>query len=129
MKEFYTTGQGYVGVVYRVSLLDRPLAQTLFFYLFQVVCGTSSGFADCLSLFAILRFFAGAGNAGCLLVRYVYCMELVTTKHRTAAGFLCNIFVSLGFTTLSLFAYLIRDWRYLMLAVTIPAAPLIFFWK
>ncbi|XP_031557668.1 organic cation transporter protein-like [Actinia tenebrosa] len=93
------------------------------------VCGISSGFADCLSLFTLLRFFAGMANAGCLLARYVYCMELVTTKHRTAAGFLCNIFVSLGFTTLSLLAYLIRDWRYLMLAVTLPAAPLVFFWR
>lgn len=91
--------------------------------------GTASGFADCLSLFTLLRFCAGMANAGCLLVRYVYCMELVVTKHRTAVGFLSNIFVSLGFTTLSLLAYLIRDWRWLMTAVSLPAAPLLIFWK
>ncbi|EDO32796.1 predicted protein, partial [Nematostella vectensis] len=92
------------------------------------VCGTTSGFSNCLSLFILLRFVTGMANAGCLLVRYVFCMELISINHRTAVGFLTNIFVSLGFDMLSLLAYLIRDYQYLLLAVSLPAAPLVLFW-
>ncbi|KXJ28938.1 organic cation transporter protein [Exaiptasia diaphana] len=91
-------------------------------------CGVASGVADCLSLFALFRFGTGAACAGCLISRYVYCVELVVTKHRTAAGFISNIFVSIGFNLLALLAYLIRDWRHLMLAVSLPAAPLLVCW-
>ncbi|KAK3752716.1 hypothetical protein QZH41_018689, partial [Actinostola sp. cb2023] len=91
-------------------------------------CGVASALADCLSLFALFRFAAGAACGGCLVARYVYCVELVATKHRTAAGFICNIFVSFGFDLLALMAYLIRDWRHLMLAVSLPAAPLLICW-
>jgi len=67
-------------------------------------------------------------TAGCLLVRFVYCMEIIHINSRTAAGMVNNIFVSIGFSTLSLLGYLIRDWRYLMLAVSLPGAPLLMCW-
>ena len=94
----------------------------------QAACGITSAVANCLSLFALFRFGSGAACAGCLLVRYVYCVELVETKHRTAAGFVSNMFVSIGFNILALLAYLIRDWRHLMLAISLPAAPLLLCW-
>lgn len=91
----------------------------------QAACGTVSAVSDCLSLFALFRFGAGAATAGCLLVRFVYCMEIIHINNRTAAGMVNNIFVSIGFSTLSLLGYLIRDWRHLMLIVSLPAAPLL----
>ncbi|KAJ7333879.1 hypothetical protein OS493_015972 [Desmophyllum pertusum] len=94
----------------------------------MAACGTVSGVADCLSLFSLFRFGTGAATAGCLLVRFVYCMEIVHVNSRTAGGMVNNIFVSIGFSTLSLLGYLIRDWRYLMLAVSLPAAPLLLCW-
>lgn len=95
---------------------------------FQAACGTVSAVSDCLSLFSLFRFGAGMATAGCLLVRFVYCMEIIHINSRTAAGIVNNIFVSIGFSTLSLLGYFIRDWRYLMLAVSIPGAPLLFCW-
>ena len=94
----------------------------------QVVCGTVSGVADCLSLFSLFRFGAGAGCAGQLLVRYVYCMEMVVTAKRTAAGFVSNAFLSVGMLVLALLAFLIRDWRHLMLVSSLMSAPLMLFW-
>lgn len=94
----------------------------------MAACGTVSAVSDCLSLFSLFRFGAGMATAGCLLVRFVYCMEIIHINSRTAAGIVNNIFVSIGFSTLSLLGYFIRDWRYLMLAVSIPGAPLLFCW-
>lgn len=94
----------------------------------QAVCGTVSAVADCLSLFALFRVGAGAAAAGCLLSRFVYCMELSVTSNRTAAGFVSNIFMTVGYAILSLLAYFIRDWRHLMLAVSVPGVLLLFFW-
>ena len=94
----------------------------------QVVCGTVSALADCLSLFSLFRFGAGAGIACVLLVRYVYCMEMAVTSNRTAAGFVSNLFMSVGTILLALLAYLIRDWRHLVLAASLPSAPLLLFW-
>lgn len=96
--------------------------------LFQAVCGAVSAVADCLSLFALFRVGAGAAAAGCLLSRFVYCMELSVTSNRTAAGFVSNIFMTVGYAILSLLAYFIRDWRHLMLAVSVPGVLLLFFW-
>ena len=94
----------------------------------QGVGGTVSGVADCLSLFSLFRFVTGAATAGCLLVRFVYCMEIIQIDHRTTAGIVNNIFVSIGFCILSFLAYLIRDWRYLMLTVSLPGLPLLLCW-
>lgn len=95
---------------------------------FQAVCGTVSAVADCLSLFALFRVGAGAAAAGCLLSRFVYCMELSVTSNRTAAGFVSNIFMTVGYAILALLAYLMRDWRHLMLAVSVPGVLLLLFW-
>lgn len=98
------------------------------FFTFQAGCGTVSAVADCLSLFALFRVGAGTAAAGCLLSRFVYCMELSVTSNRTAAGFVSNIFMTLGYAILSLLAYFLRDWRQLMLAVSLPGALLLGFW-
>ena len=87
-----------------------------------------SAVADCLSLFSLFRFGSGAGNAGVLLVRYVYCLEMAVTADRTTAGFVSNIFTSVGFSVLALIAYLIRDWRYLLIATSLPSVLLLLFW-
>lgn len=91
-------------------------------------CGTVSALADCLSLFALFRVGAGAAAAGCLLSRFVYCLELSVTSNRTAAGFVSNIFMTLGYAILSMLAFFLRDWRHLMLAVSLPGTLLLGFW-
>lgn len=43
--------------------------------------------------------------------------------HRTVAGVLSSTFWTGGVMLLALVGYLIRDWRWLLLAVTLPCAP------
>ena len=93
-----------------------------------MVCGGVSALADCLSLFSLFRVGAGAAAAGLLLSRFIYCLELATTANRTNAGFVCNMFVTLGYAILTLLAWLLRDWRHLMLAVSVPWCLLLPFW-
>lgn len=89
----------------------------------------ASAVADCLSLFSLFRFFAGAGTIGCLLVRFVYCIEMVVTAHRSYIGMINMLFLTVGGCFLALLAYLIPNWRYLMLAVSLPGfLPLVAWW-
>lgn len=116
---------------YAFSSISDRLGRRIAVFLsiaFLAVCGAVSAVADCLSLFALFRVGAGAAAAGCLLSRFVYCMELSVTSNRTAAGFVSNIFMTVGYAILSLLAYFIRDWRHLMLAVSVPGVSLLFFW-
>lgn len=96
---------------------------------FQAVCGVVSAVADCLSLFSLFRFFAGAGTIGCILVRFVYCVEMVVTAHRSWVAIINMMFLSVGASLLCLLAYLIPNWRHLMLAVSLPGfLPLVAWW-
>ena len=115
-------------VVTRFTIYHKKKGNNLRLSQFQAVCGTVSAVADCLSLFALFRVGAGAAAAGCLLSRFVYCMELSVTSNRTAAGFVSNIFMTVGYAILALLAYLMRDWRHLMLAVSVPGVLLLLFW-
>jgi hypothetical protein len=46
--------------------------------------------------------------------------ELVGPSYRLYAGFLVQSAYSIGFMTLAIIAYLIRDWKYIELAITLP---------
>lgn len=50
-------------------------------------------------------------------------LEWLDVEHRTVAGVLSSTFWTGGVTLLALVGYLIRDWRWLLLAVTLPCAP------
>ena len=101
----------------------------MFRSLFQLVAGVASSFVHNIPLFAILRFIVGFGLTGVMLSLYIYGMELVGPKIRTAAGNMMY-FYSSGFQMLFiLIAYFLREWRMLLLVITVPAVLLFPFWK
>ena len=51
---------------------------------------------------------------------YVTGTELVGPSYRVLAGFLIQGFYSIGYMALSGVAYLIYDWRYIEVAITVP---------
>ena len=96
---------------------------------FQAACGVVSAVADCLSVFSLFRLLAGAGTIGCILVRFVYCIEMVVTAHRSWVGIINMMFLAVGSSLLCLLAYLVPNWRHLMLAVSLPGLlPLLAWW-
>lgn len=78
-------------------------------------------FATDLLTFMCLRFLAGASVGGLLAVSFTMIMELVGPSYRMMAGIALEQFWAVGALILALLAYLIRDWRYLNLAVSLPA--------
>ncbi|VDI60148.1 Hypothetical predicted protein, partial [Mytilus galloprovincialis] len=74
------------------------------------------------SFFVFIPFYIlqGASQTGLFLVAYTMGTELVGPSYRLHAGFLVQSAYSVGFMTLSIVAYLIRDWRYIELAITLP---------
>ncbi|XP_071133728.1 organic cation transporter protein-like [Mytilus edulis] len=74
------------------------------------------------SFFVFIPFYIlqGASQTGLFLVAYTMGTELVGPSYRLHAGFLVQSAYSVGFMTLSIVAYLIRDWRYIEFAITLP---------
>ena len=66
---------------------------------------------------------------GIVLAGFVYACELFPASDRTVAGLLMQIFWGFGMFLLALLAYLIRNWRHLMLAISVPGVIVIpLFW-
>lgn len=53
---------------------------------------------------------------------YVSGLEWVDIQHRTLSGIVTSVFWSFGNMLLALIAYLVRDWRWLLVAATLPCA-------
>lgn len=50
-------------------------------------------------------------------------LEWLDVEHRTVAGVISTIFWTGGVLLLALVGYLIRSWRWLLLAATLPCVP------
>jgi len=98
-------------------------------FLYQLVSGFTSAFVYSIPLLAVLRFVVGFGLTGVMLSQYIYLLELVGPNTRTAAGNMTYFYYN-GFQMLCvLIAYFERDWRNLIMIVTLPAVLLFPFWK
>ncbi|KAF5300129.1 hypothetical protein FQR65_LT09219 [Abscondita terminalis] len=106
----------------RKILLTSIILQTLFGFLTAGV--------PWFGIFTITRFLLGFANGGVMVVSFVLCMEIVGgTKWRTAVGIMYQVPFNLGHLSLALIGYLIRDWHYISLAVTLPSIILLsYYW-
>ncbi|KAJ8029102.1 Organic cation transporter-like protein [Holothuria leucospilota] len=86
----------------------------------QVIVGTVVVFSSSLIFFTVVRFFVGVLEQGYDITSYVMVTELFTPRRRAYAGILLTNFWALGIMSLPLLAWLIQDWRYLQLAITLP---------
>ena len=89
----------------------------------------SSTFVHNIPLFAVLRFTVGFGLTGVMLSLYIYGLEIVGPKIRTAAGNMTYFFYNGYQLLLVLIVYYVRTWRPVLLIVSIPAFVVFPFWK
>ncbi|XP_028413363.1 organic cation transporter protein-like [Dendronephthya gigantea] len=68
--------------------------------------------------FVTLRFFLGIQTQAAFIVSFVLALELFQTKYRARAGVFFGIISVTGGMVLGILAYLIRDWRYIQLAIS-----------
>ncbi|XP_054718439.1 organic cation transporter protein-like isoform X2 [Uloborus diversus] len=92
----------------------------VFSYVMNVSAGLLSAFAPSFPMFAILRFFTAVGGAGFYTVSFVILMEMVSPRFRSMVGVAINFGWCLAFISLPAVAWIIRDWFWLQLALTLP---------
>ncbi|KFW72292.1 Solute carrier family 22 member 7, partial [Pygoscelis adeliae] len=86
----------------------------------SVIFGMLSAASVSYSMLAIMRTLTGVALSGVSLIVLPLGMEWVDIQHRTFSGILTSIFWSIGNMLLAMVAYLVREWHWLLVAVTGP---------
>ncbi|CAG5134983.1 unnamed protein product [Candidula unifasciata] len=95
-------------------------------YALLIVFWFSTAFAQTWQVYAALRFIVGGLVGGCLVVNFVLPLEFVTPKWRTFCG--CIGFWAVGLMLLAPWAYFLRDWRLLNIAMASTSLTLLPLW-
>lgn len=95
----------------------------------QIASGIATAFVPWFWLYILLRFITAVATGGTMTTSFVLIMELVGIRYREMISVMFHIPFNLGHLTLPLFAYFIRDWRYLQMALSVPSVVLIsYYW-
>uniref|UniRef100_A0A671Q4H5 Solute carrier family 22 member 6 n=1 Tax=Sinocyclocheilus anshuiensis TaxID=1608454 RepID=A0A671Q4H5_9TELE len=120
------------GAVFFGVLCDKygRRSMLLVSYVSSIVFSVVSAFSSNYIMFAAFRFLTGFALTGIINISFVLSIEWVDTKHRTFIGVFGSISWSLGNMLLAGFAYLVTDWRMLIITVTSPLllATAIWWW-
>ncbi|XP_059377007.1 solute carrier family 22 member 7b.1 isoform X1 [Carassius carassius] len=110
------------GTVFFGVLCDKygRRSMLLVSYVSAIVFSVVSAFSSNYIMFAAFRFLTGFALTGITNISVVLSIEWVDTKHRTFIGVFGSISWSLGNMLLAGFAYLVTDWRMLIITVTSP---------
>ncbi|XP_041465548.1 solute carrier family 22 member 21-like [Lytechinus variegatus] len=92
----------------------------------QIAFGVAVAFSPNYWTFVALRFFVGVFEQGIDLTSYVMVTEMFTPSKRGPAGILLTIFWASGIMSLPGLAFLLKDWVYLQLAISLPNVLTIF---
>ncbi|CAF93343.1 unnamed protein product, partial [Tetraodon nigroviridis] len=94
----------------------------------STILGTISAFSTSYVMFAISRALCGLAVSGLSIIGMALGIEWTGVRHRTFSGTIMSLSWSVGNMILALLAYLIRDWRHLMLAATAPCLVAMVTW-
>ncbi|XP_054426588.1 solute carrier family 22 member 20-like [Pteronotus mesoamericanus] len=116
-----------VGAAVFGSLADRlgrraPLAWS---YLQLAVSGAATAYFSSFGAYCVFRFLMGMTFSGIILNSLSLVVEWMPARGRTVAGVLLGFSFTLGQLILAAVAWLVRPWRWLQFAVSVPF--LIFF--
>ncbi|KAG8233990.1 hypothetical protein J437_LFUL014451 [Ladona fulva] len=100
-----------------------------FIYLsIESLFGIATAFAQDFTTWTIFRFGVGFTVPAILGTPYVLAIEMVGPTKRTTCTILSNIAYSLALVALAAVVYVVRDWRSLSLATTLPFLTFFMFW-
>lgn len=104
------------------NLGDRFGRRTLLIIanLLMAVCGTCAAFSSSFPLFCLFRFGCGMALSGQGLNGFSLIVEWIPTRVRTVVGTFTSYSYTVGQLLFALMAYFIRDWRWLILAASLP---------
>lgn len=92
-------------------------------YVSSLVLGLMSAASINYIMFVVTRTLTGSALAGFTIIVLPLELEWLDVEHRTVAGVISTVFWSGGVLLLALVGYLIRSWRWLLLAATLPCVP------
>ena len=104
-------------------------AYYVFLFFFQTLFSLGASLVDCLSFFTFLRFGTAALVTGFFVCHYVYILELVGRSYRTMGAKVMDFYWVTGAAVMALLAYLIPNWRKLLLVASFPPALFLFLWR
>ncbi|XP_021428090.2 organic cation transporter protein [Oncorhynchus mykiss] len=93
----------------------------------QTVFGVAGAFAPNFPVYVLLRFILGTTISGVIINAFVLGTEWTCVQRRMLAGVFTDYFFGLGYMLIAGLAYLIRDWRKLQLAISVPGFLFIFY--
>ena len=94
-----------------------------------LVVSAASKLLPFAEMFLVSRLFVGAFIAGTVMTQYVLASEFVGVKYRPVVTVQLFMMTPVTDALLGGLAYVIRDWRYLFLACTLPYIPMLFLWR
>ncbi|XP_063239051.1 beta-alanine transporter [Bacillus rossius redtenbacheri] len=136
-KDFYPTlalilfnAGGLIGNYIFGCLQDGIGRRPSFFIYLAIECffGVGTAFAQDFVTWTVMRVGVGFTVPAILGTPYVLAIELVGPAHRTTCTILTNIAYSVGLVLLAAVVYLVRDWRQLALATSVPFAVFFLYW-
>ncbi|XP_059501192.1 solute carrier family 22 member 7-like [Stegostoma tigrinum] len=89
-------------------------------FLFTMVAGTLASFSTSYPMFVVFRMLCGIGLTGISIISITLSVEWTDVEHRTSMAIIPSPMWSVGNVLLALIAYFVRDWRWLLFAVTSP---------
>ncbi|XP_041453253.1 organic cation transporter-like protein [Lytechinus variegatus] len=125
----YFVGTGF-GSIFIGVLSDRFGRRTVAFLCLvsTILSGVGLAFSPNIIMFLVLRCVVGVTNSGILYSTVVHANEIVGPSKRNWAGNVVWCFFAIGIMGLALLAYLIRNWRYLQLTVSVIPVLLLITW-
>ncbi|XP_071495942.1 organic cation transporter protein-like [Diadema antillarum] len=120
-----------VGAFSAGQLSDMLGRKTIFIVslLGEGVCGLILAFMTNYYAFVCIWFLVGMFENGINIVEYVLVMEMFAADKRTLAGCINNISWGLGVTLLGPIAWLLKDWRWMQIAISVPCfVGVIYIW-
>jgi len=98
-------------------------------FIAMLVVGGLSVLSPTPLVFAASRFLIGFFNAGMIMSLYVLATEFVSSKHRPVPTLIFSFLFPIGSILLACAAYLIKDWKVLLLIFSLPFLPLMLCWR
>ncbi|BFY98985.1 hypothetical protein BsWGS_02025 [Bradybaena similaris] len=110
------------GVLFLTPLADKLGAKAVMLVCLwvQAVIGTCLIWSGNIIVYCVLKFFIGVTNMTVALCSYVLMTETFDTAHREVPTIALQFFWALGIMSMALFGYLIPEWQYLQLTITLP---------
>ncbi|KAL3283097.1 hypothetical protein HHI36_006256 [Cryptolaemus montrouzieri] len=87
-----------------------------------------SGFSETFTMWIFSRLIVGLTIPAVYQIPFIISLELVGPNYRAFVTVLTCMFYTIGLCMLAGVAYLIRDWRYLTLATSLPFLLYYFYW-